>query len=420
LGELAIVESLFEQSIVHDLEHYDTICLFARGGMAQVYLARTKSKPSRLVAIKTLEISALDDPDRIAMFADEMRIARMLRHPNIVEMVEAGIIEGEPYLVLEFIDGPSLRDLAVWGLKRGKPVDPRIVVSMIVGACAGLHYAHELQNEWGSPLRLVHRDISPQNLMINRQGVVKVLDFGVAKTVGQRHNTLAQGVKGKMAYTAPEYIRGVPPDRRADIFGLGVVLWEMLANRRLFFRSTVVATMQAVVYDRFPTMRQLGLQIPPHLEHVVHRALDRNVDRRWESARAFGQALIEAAEDFGGIMSPYDLALELAVPIAEIMPNEEELHPDMSDRQLSRGSIRSSLSIKVGDQSGSVAETWASMEIDLNEIGEFAVNDADLAVSKDEEYEEYEEYFDDDDEDEVSDSGTVVDIRPPWIEDEEI
>lgn len=391
-----------EHSIVHWIEGYTPVCLFARGGMAQVYLARTNTYPSRLVAIKTLQIHSLNDPERMAMFADEMRIARLLRHPNIVELVEAGVIEGEPYLVLEFIDGPSLRELADWAQERGQPLDPRVVMSLFVGACAGLHYAHELQSEWGTPLRLVHRDISPQNLMITRQGGIKVLDFGVAKAVGQRHNTVAQGVKGKMAYAAPEYVRGSVPDRRADIFGLGVVLWELLANKRLFFRSTAVATMQAVVYDPIPSLTLHNPSLPPKVARLVRTALDRDLDQRWPTAEALGQALVETLSELGGVMSPVEIAEALAEPLTALLPSEQELRPDMSDQALSRGATRPSLAaIPPVDEEDSdeTNSSWSSVEVDLSALAE---------------REEIEDEFDD----EESGPATVVDFRPAWFEDE--
>lgn len=379
--------------MVHRLEGYSPVCIFARGGMAQVYLGRTKTVPTRLVAIKTLQVTSVDDQDRMTMFADEMRIARLLRHPNIVELVEAGVIDGEPFLVLEFIDGPSLRDLTNWAQERGNAFDPRLVVSLIAGACRGLHYAHDLRDEWGTPLRLVHRDISPQNLMVDRMGLVKVLDFGVAKAVGQRHKTLAQGVKGKMAYAAPEYVKGGTPDRRADIFGLGVVLWELLTNYRLFYRATVVGTMQAVIYDPVPPPSQIAGTVPRFLDHVVLTALERDLERRWPSAFALGEALDEVAIELGGVMSPSEISRALAGAFAEILVSRDELRPEMTDLQLSRGATRPSLAaVAPLDDSDDVPVEWSSLEIDLGDV--------------------------DDDLDELSGSGTVVDVRPVWLKDE--
>ena len=368
--------------------------------MAQVYLARTDTDQPRLVAIKTLEITALDDPDRTAMFADEMRIARLLRHPNIVELVEAGVIGDVPFLVLEFIDGPSFRDLANWCEQRGRGLEPRLVLSLMVGACMGLHYAHELCSEWGTPLRLVHRDISPQNLMVTRKGVLKVLDFGVAKAVGQRHQTIAQGVKGKMAYTAPEYVRGGTPDRRADIFGLGVVLWELLTNSRLFFRATVVGTMQAVVYDEVPPPSSINPLVPEALEQVVMSALERDLDQRWPTAQAMGEAMLGVAGELGGVMSPQQIAEALSAAFSDVMVSREELTPRMSDLQLSRGATRPSLNaVAAPEDSNPSKESWSSEEVDLSAL-------------------EQELRFEMDFEDSTG-SGTVVDIRPAWMDDEE-
>jgi serine/threonine protein kinase len=386
--------SIPQHGIVYKIEGYVPVCLFARGGMAQVYLAKTRTEPPRLVAIKTLQVSSLDDPDRIAMFADEMRIARLLRHPNIVELVEAGIIDGEPFLVLEFIDGPSLRDLWDWAQERGRLLDPRLVVSLIAAACDGLHFAHDLSDEWGTPLQLIHRDISPQNLMVDRQGKIRVLDFGVAKAVGQRHRTLAQSVKGKMAYTAPEYVMGATPDRRADIFGLGVVLWELLTNHRLFNRATTVGTMQAVIYDPIPPPSSLVTGIPPALDDAVLEALRRNVDDRWPSALAMGTALERALAELGGTMPPDEIARSLAGAFSDVLESEDELRADMTDQQLSRGATRPSLAaVAPPDDADEVPVEWSSLDIDLGQVDE---SPGGLAAP-----------------------ATVVDVKPAWMKEEE-
>lgn len=351
------------RSILWEIEGYEPVCLFARGGMAQVFLARTVARPTRLVAIKTLRISYIDDPESVAMFADEMRIAHLLRHPNIVELVEAGVIKGEPFLVLEFIDGPGIRDLAEEHRERGEPIDIRLTLSLLEGACQGLAYAHELVDEWGTPLELVHRDVCPQNLMVNRRGVVKVLDFGVAKAVGQSHQTIGQAVKGKMAYSAPEYIRGCAPDQRADVFALGAVAWELLCNQRLFFRATAVGTMQAVVYDDPKTPSELRAGITKALDELVLDALEKDPEDRIPRVHELIERLAEVAEDYGGLMGEEEIARSLAAGYPDLMDDWPELRPEMTDAELKRGAERASATGHNGD-----LLAWRSVEIDLSDL----------------------------------------------------
>lgn len=369
MSKLTSPQPIPSRSIVRRVEGYEPICLFARGGMAQVFLARTLEEPKRLVAIKTLRISCIDDPDSVAMFVDEMRIAHLLQHENIVELVEAGIIEGEPFLVLEFIDGASLRELADHHYEIDEPMEPAIVVALMLGAARGLSHAHQLTDEWGTSLELVHRDINPQNLMVDRAGVTKVLDFGVAKAVGQSHQTIGHGVKGKMAYAAPEYIRGEAPDQRADIFGLGVVMAELLWNRRLFFRPTAVGTMQAVVFEEVtPPLRREGAE-EVFLDAIVLAAIAKNPDERIATADAFVERLEAAAELLGGELTEEEIAETLSFDEPELLPARDILEPEMSDEQLGRGLSRPpSRPPTRASQEGEKSLEIRSVEIDLSDF----------------------------------------------------
>jgi eukaryotic-like serine/threonine-protein kinase len=300
-------------SIVRCIPGYIPLCLFARGGMADVFLARCQEQPTRLVVIKTLRTRYLDDPECLAMFGDEMRISGLLRHPNIVDLVEAGSIEGEPYLILELIEGISLSELAERQRDLGEPLAPALVISIILGAARGLQYMHELRDERGMPLQIIHRDLNPQNLIIDQRGVTKLIDFGIAKAVGQRHQSIGCGVKGKMAYAAPEYVRGHPPDQRVDIFSLGVVMGELLWNRRLFRRPTAVGTMQAVVYDEPAPPPRDGDDPAARLDELVSRAIAKEPAVRIGSARELVEQLETAVAMLGGERSPAEIAAALAL-----------------------------------------------------------------------------------------------------------
>jgi len=312
----------------------EVVCQIGAGGMAEVYLARARSPEPRLVVIKTLPRALSDDSDRRTMFVDEMRIARLLRHQNIVELIEAEIVDMQPYLVLELIDGPSIRDLAAECRLRREPMDVRLAASLVAAACNGLHYAHELKSEWGAPLRLVHRDVSPQNLMVNRKGVVKVLDFGVARAVGQSHDTATRGIKGKIAYTAPEYIRGATPDRRADIFALGIVLWDLTANRRLFHAGSALDLMSAVLNDPIDPPSAHNPAVPPKLDRAILTALARDQESRWVSARSMHDAIVRAIRPIGGLMSPREIRELLGWELQELFDPALELRPDLDDDEL--------------------------------------------------------------------------------------
>jgi serine/threonine-protein kinase len=268
------------------------------------------------------------------LFTDEMRLARLLRHPNIVELIEADIIDNQPYLILEYIDGPSLRDIVIDARQRGVFMSPRLAASLAFGVCAGLHYAHELKSEWGAPLQLVHRDVSPQNIMVSRSGKAKILDFGVARAVGQRHRTAEKGLKGKLSYTPPEYILGTKPDRRGDIFALGVVLWEMVTSQRLFYRASVPATMHAVLDEPIPSPSQHNPSVFPELETTILTALSRDPEERWLTAQRMSDAIARALEPYGGVMSGGEVAATVASEFPTLVTHDQ-LDPSMSDSELS-------------------------------------------------------------------------------------
>lgn len=353
-------------SVIYRLKGYEPLCQLAVGGMAQVHLARTVLPPRRLVVVKYLPRAHRENRERLTLFIDEMRLARMLRHENIVELIDADVVDMQPYLVLEHIDGPSLRDLAVRTRERRSPLEPRFAVSIAAGVAAGLHYAHELKTEWGAPLELVHRDISPQNVMLTRAGCVKVLDFGVARAAGQRHETSERGIKGKIAYTPPEYIMGTKPDRRGDVFALGVVLWEMLTNERLFFRPTAPATMHAVLGEPILPPSALSREVSADLDAAVMTALERDPEGRWHTARAFAEALERAAAEEGGTMSAEEMAGLLRREFPDTVDPHRALAPEMSPSEVS-AIVASSSTLEADEPArGRIAESTDSFEVEVD------------------------------------------------------
>lgn len=290
-----------EQSRPEFIGAYQILAPIAQGGMAQVYLARPPGATGahRQVAVKRLRPDMANDQRFIDMFLDELQIASRVSHPNVCTVLDYGASDGEAFLVMEHLIGETLSNVRrkLSHLASTKPssltVKERIalVCKVIADACEGLHAAHEQRDIEGRPLQIVHRDVSPENLLVTFDGCVKVLDFGVARASCQTHTTQAGDVKGKFAYMAPEILEGQAATRRTDVWGLGVVLWEMLTLKRLFRQENDAQTLQAVVKMDIepPSAYQTG--IPAALDGIVMAALKRDPKQRIATARDLGQAL---------------------------------------------------------------------------------------------------------------------------------
>ena len=276
---------------------YEFLLPVAQGGMAAVWAARLKGSRgfSKLVAVKTMLPGFSDEPQFEQMFLDEARIASRIRHPHVVEIYDLGEQDDMLYLVMEWVDGHPLSTLRAAAAKSGGiplPAGVRIVAD----ACAGLHAAHELRDELGEPLGLVHRDMSPQNLLISYGGDVKIGDFGVAKAAGRTsENTAAGHVKGKPPYMSPEQALGLRVDRRSDVFALGIVLYQVTAGQHPLRGETDVVTLQNIISGTEiipPRERVPGY--PKALEAVVLKALERDPEKRYQTARDMELALENA------------------------------------------------------------------------------------------------------------------------------
>jgi serine/threonine-protein kinase len=275
----------------------------ASGGMATVYFGRLIGEAgfSRTVAIKRLHPQLAKDPDLAAMLADEARVAGRIHHPNVVPTLDVVSTEGELFLVLEYVHGESLSRLARATFAQDTPIPRAIVAAIICGALHGLHAAHEAVDENGASLHIVHRDVSPQNIIVGEDGTPRVLDFGVAKAVGRSHVTRDGSVKGKLAYMPPEQLRAGAIDRRADIYAAGVVLWELLTGARLFAAENEGATVERILHGAVDPPSARAPDLPRGVDAVVMRALSRNATERFGTAR---QMALELEEATGGIASP--------------------------------------------------------------------------------------------------------------------
>ncbi len=226
----------FVQYAGQKLDRFELIAELAMGGMGAVYLARLGGAGGfqRLYAIKLLHEHLAKNEDFVSMFLDEARLAARIHHPNVVPIVEIGTTDARYYLVMEYIEGDTAWHLFNRGAKQNKPVSVRIALRIALDALMGLQAAHDLHDDEGHPLELVHRDVSPHNLMVGLDGVTRITDFGIARAATRLAVTQSGQLKGKLAYMAPEQARSETVDRRADVFALGICLCEMLAQKRLF------------------------------------------------------------------------------------------------------------------------------------------------------------------------------------------
>jgi serine/threonine protein kinase len=270
----------------------------AAGGMATVHYGRLLGQAgfSRTVAIKRLHAQYAKDPDFVAMFLDEARLAARIHHPNVVSTLDVVAREGELFLVMEYVHGEALSKLVKRAAARGQPIAPRIAGAIVSGFLHGLHAAHEARNERGEPLEIVHRDISPQNVLVGGDGVPRVVDFGVAKAIGQVHTTREGQLKGKLAYMAPEQIHGFAVTRRTDVYAASIVFWEMLTGQRLFARDTEAAVMLAALTSTPPAPSSVLPSLPTALDRVVLRGLARKPEARFQTARDMALAIEQAID----------------------------------------------------------------------------------------------------------------------------
>jgi serine/threonine-protein kinase len=261
--------------------------------MATVHYGRLSGPVgfSRTVAIKRLHPQFAKDPEFVSMFLDEARLAARIRHPNVVQTLDVVALEGELFLVMDYVQGESLSRLLHASQKRGELLPMDVVSAIVCGVLHGLHAAHEATTEQGEPLGLVHRDVSPHNVLVGADGIPRVLDFGVAKAVGGVHTTRQGQLKGKLAYMAPEQLRSGSVDRRTDVFAAGIVLWEALTLRRLFAGDSEGAVMRNVVEQIIEAPSAFFSDLPRALDGVVMRALERDRSRRFNTARQMALAL---------------------------------------------------------------------------------------------------------------------------------
>lgn len=296
---------------VHRIGRYDLVAEIASGGMATVYLARLSGAGGfqRNVAIKVLHPHLAYDREFVEMFLDEARLAAMIHHPNVVPIQEVGEGDHGYYLVMDYIEGDTFAALLSRSAAAGQPVPREVVVRVALDMLFGLHAAHELRDEHGRLIGVVHRDVSPQNVLVGTDGVTRLTDFGVARAASRLSATRAGQLKGKLAYMAPEQASGDEHvDRRADIFSAGIVLWEALALRRLFKASNEAATLSRVLTEPIRSPADFNPGVPTPVAHVCLRALMRDPRQRFGSSAEFADALEAAARHSGVVATNREVA----------------------------------------------------------------------------------------------------------------
>jgi serine/threonine protein kinase len=302
-----------------DAERYRPLQLLATGGMSELWLAHDRGAGARgrFVALKRMTASARNDRKLREFFVAESRLLAQLQHPNIVQVLDAfeGDDQREPWLALEFLLGADVRTLLARASARERLLPIEAACAIIAGAARGLHFAHQKRDPTGDSLRVVHRDVSPHNLFVTRDGAVKVLDFGIARSAEQQHQTSRTELKGKLGYMAPELLEGRPLDARTDIYGLGIVLWELLTGRRLWHRDHPLMANWATLHELPPPPSELRPEVSAELERLVLQMLARDPSDRPPDAEQVAITLEQQLFALG-CASPTDAIRDVVIELA--------------------------------------------------------------------------------------------------------
>ena len=283
---------------------YVRVCELAEGGMGRVDLAlRREGAFQRLYAIKRLQPHLRNDPDFRQMFLEEARLAGLIRHPNVISVLDVGEDGDGPYLVMDFVEGLPLGSLLALLGSREELLSVQTCVRIGIQLASGLHAAHEVRGHDGHPLNLVHRDLSPQNVIVGYDGIVRITDFGIAKAGGRSLRTSTGILKGKMSYMSPEQLQFEEPDRRSDLFALGVVLFEMVSGRRLYRNSEGADGARRILHEPPPDVGEIRPEVPASLVELLFRLLAKKPADRpataAEVARRLEEILVELLADEG-------------------------------------------------------------------------------------------------------------------------
>ncbi len=291
-------------------QRYRVVEKLESGGMAEVFRAESEGLQGfrKQVAIKRVLPHLSEKKKFIAMFLDEARLSAQLSHSNCVQVFDIGVGDNAFFIVMEYVDGANLKGIAESVKKQGKDFPVPAAAWIAHEICKGLSYAHELTDPNGMPMNLVHRDMSPPNVLVTKYGEVKIVDFGLAKASSQLEKSEPGIIKGKFSYLSPEAALGQEVDKRTDIFAVGIILWELLAGQRLFLGDTDFQTVKKVQVAQVPAISQINRKVPPELERIVNKALAKDMLQRYGTARELGQDLSRFMFSYGEPISSYDIA----------------------------------------------------------------------------------------------------------------
>ena len=298
------------QSMPDSQQRYRVLQKIDAGGMAEVYLAEREGLEgfAKQVAIKRV-LAHLSEKERfIRMFLDEARLSARLNHSNCVQVFDIGYGENSYFIVMEWVDGTSLKALVDHYRRLGQSIPAPIAVHIVLEVAKGLAYAHELRDSEGRELHIIHRDISPPNVLLSRYGEVKIVDFGLAKANSQLEKSEPGIIKGKFGYLSPEAALGQEIDARTDVFALGIMLWELLAGRRLFLGETDFQTVRLVQQAVVPDISAINSSVPQELARIIEKSLARLPEDRIATAYDFGQQLARVLFEMGVTVTDFDVA----------------------------------------------------------------------------------------------------------------
>ncbi|MRG91127.1 serine/threonine protein kinase [Polyangium spumosum] len=294
----------------HQQQRYRVLDRLAAGGMAEVFLAESAGIEGfkKRVAIKKVLPHLSEKKRFIAMFLDEARLSAQLSHSNVAQVFDIGVGDNAYFIVMEYVDGSDLKAIIEFMRKTKRPFPVEVAVYIAEKICDGLAYAHEAKNAEGLPLRIVHRDVSPANVLITKYGEIKIVDFGLAKATSQLEKSEPGIVKGKFGYLSPESTQGSEVDARTDVFAVGIILWEILAQKRLFLGENDLQTVMMVREALVPPLAPHNKDVPQELEKIINRALARDPEKRYQSARELGRALNGFLFKYGRPVGTHDVA----------------------------------------------------------------------------------------------------------------
>ena len=357
---------------------YELLGRLGMGGMAEIFLAREPmgAGQARYVVVKRILEHISDEEAFVQMFLDEARLAMRLRHPHICPVYELGQDGDDWFLAMEWVHGITLRELQHRMSRMGTHMPVAMAVRIVSDLAGALHYAHRLKDDSGNPLGIVHRDVSPHNVMISFDGAVKLLDFGIAKAMSQSSRTRTGQLKGKLGYMAPEQCMQIDVDARTDVFALGIVLYECLTGRPLFKGDSEINTMRNVLeHEQAPSVRKRRPDVPAALDEVVRRALAPKPRERYQSAGEMQRALEQVLVSKGEVVQDTQLAEWLGHVFAKEIRRGPRLKKPRRERKKRRGTSTASQSMS-GVISSSYTATSGLSEAQLAVVAHQADEEA--------------------------------------------